>query len=233
MNMSSHGTPPSAPAQRAAEMTEHLPGPQPDQVPVPHSSGGQPPKGRRSGTQTWIVVLVALGGLATGLAHGGSQRTAYLLGLSVGAVLSSITLIVLAVRASRSQRAVQPSYDMPGYVPPGPPPAKNRIQLIVASALGAIGLIGIILCTALLMHTSTSQANFNDPSVVAASIKTQVQQRLSDQSSQYFELGVTVTSVVCTPAGTSTDHCAIALSDGVTTATTAVIMDNGAGYRTR
>jgi hypothetical protein len=162
-------------------------------------------------------------------------------------VLASIMIIVLVVRRSRSQRAasmsyghtpsgghdnlVPPGYGLPGYAP-ARPRARYRVWLI-AAVLGVAGLTGIIVCTALLGHTSGPSPDYNNPSVVAASIKTQVQQRLSDQSGQYYEPGVTVTSVICTPSGTATDHCAITLSNGVTAATTAVILDNGTGFRTQ
>ncbi len=122
---------------------------------------------------------------------------------------------------------------MPGYTPPGPPRPRFRVWLIGSTVVGAIGLIGIIVCTVLIMRTSSSQPNYNHPSVVAASLKALVQQRLSDQSGQYFEPGVTVTSVVCTPSGTSTDHCLTTLSNGVTFTNTAVILGNGTGFRTQ
>jgi len=246
MKLSSRSTPPSAPGHSVNAMPT------------------RPPKGRRTGTQPWIGVVVLVGGLATGLAHGGSQRLDYLLGVAVGAVLFSITVMVMVVRRSRSQRAAnmsygptpsggqdnlappgygppvyaatedgQHGYGMPGYAPPGPPRPRSRVWLIGSTVVGAIGLIGIIVCTVLILHTSISQPNYNNPSVVAASLKALVQQRLSDQSGQYFEPGVTVTSVVCTPSGTSTDHCLTTLSNGVTFTNTAVILGNGTGFRTR
>jgi hypothetical protein len=246
MKLSSNSTPPSAPGQSVSAMP------------------AQPPKGRRSGTPPWIGVVVLVGGLATGLAHGGSQRLDYLLGVAVGAVLFSITVMVMFVRRSRSQRAAnlsyghtpsggrdnlvppgysppgyaaagdgQHGYGLPGYAPPGPPPPRSRVWLIGSAVVGAIGLIGIVVCTLLIVHTSSSRPNYNNPSVVAASLKTLVQQRLSDQSGQYFEPGVTVTSVVCTPSGTSTDHCLTTLSNGVTFTNTAVILGNGTGFRTQ
>ena len=226
MELSSHSTLPSAPDQSASAMP------------------AQPAKRRRSGTQSWIGVLVLVGGLVNGLAHGGSQRLFYLLGAAVGAVLFSITVMVMFVRRSRSQRAANLSYGhtlqrrarqsgTARICPVGPPPPASRVWLIGSAVLGAIGLIGIIVCTMLLTHTSSSQPNYNNPSVVAASIKTQVQQRLSDQSGQYYEPGVTVTSVVCTPSGTSTDRCVTTLSNGVTFTNTAVILGNGAGFRTQ
>lgn len=246
MKLSTHSTPPSAPGQSVSAMP------------------AQPPKGRRPGTQPWIGVLVLVGGLVTGLYHGGSQRLDYFLGVSVGAVLLSITVLVLAVRRSRSQRAAnmsyghtptggqdiqappgygppgyaaaedgQHGYGMPGYAPPGPPQPRSRVWLIASTMAGAIGLIGIIVCTLLIVHTSNPQPNYNNPSVVAASLKTVIQQRLSDQSGQYFEPGVTVMSVICTPSGTSTDHCVTTLSNGVTFTNTAVIVGNGTGFRTQ
>jgi len=225
MELSSHSTLPPAPDQSASAMP------------------AQPAKGRRSGTPSWIGVLVLVGGLVNGLAHGGSQRLFYLLGVAVGAVLFSITVTAMFVRRSRSQRAANLSYGHtssgwqdnlapPGYAP-GPPPPASRAWLIGSAALGAIGLIGIIVCTMLIMHPSSSQPNYNNPSVVAASIKTQVQHRLSDQSGQYYEPGVTVTSVICTPSGTSTDRCVTTLSNGVAFTNTAVILGNGAGFRTQ
>jgi hypothetical protein len=272
----SNSTPPSAPPHRAAAMTEPFPSQRPDQVPALDSSGdlpdpspdglpgqsasatpAQPSKGRRSGTPRWIGLLIVLGGLAVGLSQGGSQRLYYLLGVSLGAVLISIMVIVLIVRRSRSQRAANMNYGhapsggqenlappgygpgyappgdgRPGYAPPGRPPT-YRVWLIASTVLGAIGLVGIIVFAVLIGHTSSSQPDYNSPSVVAASIKTQVQQRLSDKSGQYYEPGVTVTSVVCTPSGNSTDHCVITLSNGVTGTATAVILGNGTGFRTQ
>jgi hypothetical protein len=228
-------------------MTEQFPGQGPDQ-----SIGAmptRPSKGRWSGIQPWIGVLVVAGGIAADLAHDGSQRLASLLGGAVGLVLVSVTFIVFIVRRSRSQQAANmnygrtpgggqdnlasPGYGMPGYAPPGPQPPRYRVWLVASTVLGAIGLVGIIVCTVLIVHTSSSQPNYNNPSVVAASIKTLVQQRLSDQSGQYYDPGVTVTSVACTPSGTSTDHCAITLSNGQTGATTAVILANGRSFRTQ
>jgi hypothetical protein len=42
-----------------------------------------------------------------------------------------------------------------------------------------------------------SSSSFNNPAAVAASIKTQLQKRISDPQSQYYLAGVSVTSVVC------------------------------------
>jgi Interferon-induced transmembrane protein len=104
---------------------------------------------------------------------------------------------------------------------------KARAWLIASSVLDVLGIIVLIV-----IITQTSSSNFNNPSAVAASIKTLVKQRLSDSSGPDYVPGVTVTSVVCTPAGTNTDHCVIRLSDGSTTTKTATISGNGTSYTT-
>jgi hypothetical protein len=107
---------------------------------------------------------------------------------------------------------------------------KARGWLIAATVLDAIGLL---LCIVIILQTFGPHPDYSKPSVVAASIKSQLQQRLGDESSQYYDPFVTVTSVVCTRSGASTDHCVVTLSTGQTAATTAVILDNGKGFRTR
>jgi Interferon-induced transmembrane protein len=106
---------------------------------------------------------------------------------------------------------------------------KARAWLIASTVLDVIGLV---LFVVLITQTSNSQPNFSNPSVVAASIRTQIQQRISNPSSQYYEPGVTVTSVVCTPSGSNADHCVDAFSNGQTVAETAVISGNGTSYTT-
>jgi hypothetical protein len=106
---------------------------------------------------------------------------------------------------------------------------KARTWLIASTVLDVIGLI---LFVVLITHASSPQSNFNNPSVVAASIKTQIQQRISNPSSQYYEPGVTLTSVVCTSSGTNTDHCVDTFSNGQTATETAVISGNGTSYTT-
>ncbi len=106
---------------------------------------------------------------------------------------------------------------------------KARAWLIASIVLDVLGLI----LTVVVIAQSSSQGAFTHPSAVAASIKTQLQQRLSDKSSQYYQPGVTVTSVVCTASGTKTDHCVDTFSNGQTGTETAVISGNGASYSTR
>jgi Interferon-induced transmembrane protein len=105
---------------------------------------------------------------------------------------------------------------------------KARNWLIAATVLDALGLVLFIV----LLTQSGSPTSFNNPSAVATSIKTQLQQRISDPSSQYYEKGVTVTSVVCTPSGTNTDTCVDKFSNGQTASETAVISGDGASYTT-
>jgi hypothetical protein len=100
-----------------------------------------------------------------------------------------------------------------------------RGWLIASTVLDVIGLVA-----AVALIVANSQPNFSTPSVVAASIKTQLQQRISSPSSQYYEPGVSVTSVVCTPSGSNTDRCVVTFSDGSTLTQTAVISGNGTGY---
>jgi Interferon-induced transmembrane protein len=104
---------------------------------------------------------------------------------------------------------------------------KARAWLI---ASGVLDVLGIIVAIVIIAHTSGS--NFNNPSTVAASIKTQVQQRLSDSSGPDYLPGVTVTSVVCTPSGANTDSCVIRLSTGEVATKTATISGHGTSYTT-
>ena len=104
---------------------------------------------------------------------------------------------------------------------------RARIWAIASTALDVLGVILLIV-----IFTQSAKANFNNPSVVAASIKTQLQKRLSDPSSSFYSPGLKVTSVVCTRIRTDTDRCVDHFSNGQTTSETAVISDNGARYLT-
>jgi hypothetical protein len=104
---------------------------------------------------------------------------------------------------------------------------KARAWLIVS---GVFDVLGIIL--AIVLFTHKPSAPYNNPSTVAASIKTVVQQRLSDSTGPYYLPGVTVTSVVCTPSGTDTDHCVVKLSSGDVITKTATISGHGTKWTT-
>jgi hypothetical protein len=104
---------------------------------------------------------------------------------------------------------------------------KARGWLIASFVMDVLGIIVLVVVF------QASRSDFNNPSVVAASIKTQVQQRISDSSSPYYLPGATVTSVTCTHAGTNTDHCVIRYSTGETDTVTATISGNGTSYVTK
>lgn len=103
-----------------------------------------------------------------------------------------------------------------------------RIWAIVSTALDGLGVILLIV----LVAAAGSKSNFNNPAVVAASIKVQLQKRISDPSSTFYSPGLKVTSVVCTPIGSNTDRCVDHFSNGQTASEIAVISANGAGYVT-
>jgi hypothetical protein len=105
---------------------------------------------------------------------------------------------------------------------------KARAWLIASGVFDVLGIILLII----VIYTRTSSANYSNPSVVASSIKTFVQQSLSDRSGPYYDPGVTVTSVVCTPSGTNTDHCVLRVSTGEVFNETAIISGHGTGYYT-
>jgi hypothetical protein len=104
---------------------------------------------------------------------------------------------------------------------------KARAWLIASGVLDVLGII-----VAIVIFTHTSSSNYNNPAAVAASLKTLVQQRISDSSGPDYLPGVTVTSVVCTPSGTNTDHCVIRVSTGDVITKTATISGHGTSYTT-
>lgn len=105
---------------------------------------------------------------------------------------------------------------------------KARTWSIVATVLDALGIILVVV----VVSSAGSTSNFNTPSVVANSIKTELQKRISDPSSQFYVPGLKVTSVVCTSVATNTDHCVDYFSNGETASETAVISNNGQNYLT-
>lgn len=154
---------------------------------------------------------------------------------AAGGVLFSLILgFPTAMIALSHARKVRPNWEagnMQGAITAS---RKARTWSIVSTILDVLG-IGILAVVIGAAHTggASSSSNFNNPAVVAASIKTQLQKRISDPQSQYYIAGVSVTSVVCTPAGNNTDHCVDHLSSGQTVTETAVISSNGDSYVTR
>lgn len=147
-----------------------------------------------------------------------------------GGVLFSLILgFPAALVALHHARKVRPNWETGNQQAAFSESRKARTWSIVSTVLDALGVILVIL----LITGTASTSNFNTPSVVAASIKTQLQKRISDPSSQYYQPGLKVTSVVCTRAGAHTDHCVDYFSNGQTVSETAVISANGDSYETQ
>jgi len=148
---------------------------------------------------------------------------------ATGGVLFSLILgFPAALVALHHARKVRPNWETGNQQAALVESRKARTWSIVSTVLDALGLIVVIL----LVAGTASTSNFNTPSVVAASIKTQLQKRISDPSSQYYQPGLKVTSVVCTRAGAHADRCVDYFSNGQTVSETAVISANGDSYET-
>jgi Interferon-induced transmembrane protein len=149
---------------------------------------------------------------------------------AVGGVLFNLILglpsALIAQHHGRQVRIQWEAGNQPGALSAS---RKARTWSIVATVLDALG---IVLVVVVVISSAGSASNFNTPSVVAASIKTQLQKRISDPSSQFYVPGLKVTSVVCTSVSTNTDHCVDYFSNGETASETAVISNNGQSYVT-
>jgi hypothetical protein len=147
-----------------------------------------------------------------------------------GGVLFNLILglpaALIAMNHARKVRPLWESGNRPAAVSES---RKARTWAIVSTVLDALGVILVIAVIA----AGASASNFNTPSVVAASIKTELQKRISDPGSQYYQPGLKVTSVACKASGTSTDVCLDTFSDGQTLTETVVISSNGQSYVTR
>jgi hypothetical protein len=150
---------------------------------------------------------------------------------AAGGVLFSLILgLPSALVAMRYGRQVRQHWQTGNQQAAFDASRKAKIWAIVSTVLDALGVIVVIV---LLAQSTSSTSNFNNPAVLAASIKAQLQKRISDPSSTFYSPGLKVTSVVCTPAGTNTDHCVDHFSNGQTASETAVISANGERYLTR
>jgi hypothetical protein len=148
---------------------------------------------------------------------------------AAGGVLFSLILgFPAALVALNHARKVRPSWESGNQPAAVSESRKARTWATVSTVLDVLGLIVVVL-----LLTSQGVSNFNTPSVVASSIKSQIQKRISDPSSQYYEPGVKLTSVVCTSTGAHTDRCVDYFSNGVTVSEIAVISANGDSYVTR
>ena len=149
---------------------------------------------------------------------------------AVGGVLFNLILgLPAALVAMHHARKVRPLWETGNQPAAVSESRKARTWAITSTVLDALGVILLIAIIA----SGAAASNFRNPATVAASIKTQLQQRISNPSSQFYQPGLKVTSVVCTAAGTNTDRCVDYFSNGQTASEIAVISSNGDSYVTR
>jgi len=162
----------------------------------------------------------------------GQQPPAHLIWARIAAVGGVLFNLILglpsALIAMRHARLVRVHWEAGNQAAAVSESRKARTWSIVATVFDALGIVLLVI----LIGASGSASNFNNPAVVAASIKTDLQERVSDPGSQYYVPGLKVTSVVCKSAGTDTDRCVDYFSNGQTASETAVISDNGQRYVT-
>jgi Interferon-induced transmembrane protein len=150
---------------------------------------------------------------------------------AVGGVLFNLILgLPAALVAMSHARKVRPLWESGNQPAAVSESRKARTWAIVSTVLDALGVILLIVVVA---ASTATTSNFSNPTVVAASIKTQLQKRISDPSSQYYQPGLKVTSVVCNAEGHNTDRCVDYFSNGQTASEVAVISSNGESYQTR
>jgi hypothetical protein len=148
---------------------------------------------------------------------------------AAGGVLFSLILgFPSALVAMSYGRKVRPQWESGQQQAAAAASRKARTWAIVATALDALGVVLLIVIIA----AAAGSSNFNNPAVVAASIKTKLQQRIDNPASKFYDPGVKVTSVVCTRAGAHTDNCVDHFSNGQTATEVAVISNNGNSYLT-
>jgi hypothetical protein len=147
----------------------------------------------------------------------------------IGGVLFNLILgFPAGLVALRYARKVQPAWEAGDQAAAISASRKARTWAIVSTVLDVAGVVLLIALVA-----AAAQPNYSTPSVVAASIKTLTQQRLSDPHSQFYAPGVKVTSVVCTRLTATTDRCVGHFSNGTTGTEIAVISGNGSSFVTR
>ena len=148
---------------------------------------------------------------------------------AVGGVLFNLILgLPAGMIAIHHARLVRKQWDSGNQQAAVAASRKARTWAIVSTALDVLGIVLLIVIVA----GSASSSNFNNPAVVAASIKTQLQKRISDPSSQFYRPGLKVTSVVCKKAGSNTDDCVDHFSNGQTASEIALISADGRSYHT-
>lgn len=150
-----------------------------------------------------------------------------------GLLFSTIFGLPAALIASRYGRRVRTHWEAGDQQGAARASRTARTWAIVSTVLDALGLIVVLLIVVAGASSTSSQSTFHNPAVVAASIKSLLQKRISDPSSPYYSPGLKVTSVVCKSAGTNTDTCVDHFSDGQTSSETAVISADGQHFVTR
>jgi hypothetical protein len=151
------------------------------------------------------------------------------LAIAGGVLFNLILGLPAGLAALRYARQVRPQWEAGDLQGAARSSRKARNWAIASTVLDGLG---VLLVALIVIGQSAASSNYDNPAVVAASLKTQLQQRISDPGSQFYVKGLKVTSVVCTKAGTDTDHCLDHFSDGQTATETAVISDNGNRYET-
>jgi len=159
---------------------------------------------------------------------------AWAIAAMIGGVLFNLILgFPMGLAASRQSRQVRNQWAAGNPQAAVTASRKARNWAIASTVFDLLGLVLVIGVVANSASTANSQSNYHNPAVVSASIKSQLQQRLSNPSSPYYSPGVKVTSVVCTASGQNTDSCVDQLSNGQTVTETAVISADGLSYRTK
>jgi hypothetical protein len=149
---------------------------------------------------------------------------------AIGGVLFNLILgFPSGMIATRHARTVRQQWESGNQQAAVTASRKARTWAIVSTVFDVLGIILLVI----LVTPTATQSNFSNPAVVAASIKAQLQKRISDPSSPYYSPGLKVTSVTCRPSSSNTDRCVDHFSNGRTASEIAVISANGASYRTR
>jgi hypothetical protein len=142
-------------------------------------------------------------------------------------LIIGLPLAIVAMTYGRKVRQHWESGDAQGAY------AASRRARIFATLSTVFDSIGVVLVAVVIIaQVASAKSNFDNPAVLAASIKMQLQKRISDPSSQFYRPGLKVTSVVCTPIRTNTDRCVDHFSNGLTVTEIAVISAGGNRYVT-
>jgi hypothetical protein len=147
---------------------------------------------------------------------------------AVGGVLFNLILgLPAGLVAQRYGRKVRKTWEAGDWQGATAASRRARTWAIVSTVMDVLGAILVVV-----VLTASASSNFNNPAVVAASIKSQLQKRISDPSSPFYSPGLKVTSVKCTPIRKDTDSCIDHFSNGQTESEIAVISANGDRYLT-